>query len=167
LPLNIDVRQPQPQVVMMRGWIIVALVVALSGPATAQQPSTQAGGALRSDVPAIVTRGLDAYRTGGLGAAADVWLVGSPVAGASARAQLVGGLAPLEAAYGNMIGSDVVDVVAIGAHVRRVYVVIRLERGPLYAFFECYQEADGGWIIPAFLLNAKATDIFPAHYLGG
>ena len=121
----------------MRAWRIAALVVALSGPAAAQQSSTQPGGALHSDVPAIVTRGLDAYRTGGLGAAADVWLAGSPISGPSMRAQLVGGLAPLEAAYGHMIGSDVIDAVAIGAHVRRVYVVIRLERGPLYAFFEC------------------------------
>lgn len=56
---------------------------------------------------------------------------------------------------------------AVGAHVRRVYVLVRLERGPLYAFFEYYQEADGGWIIPGFLLNAKATEILPARYLGG
>lgn len=61
----------------MRGWTIAALVVALSAPAAAQQSSTQPGGAPHVEVPAIVTRGLDAYRTGGLGAAVDVWLAGS------------------------------------------------------------------------------------------
>ena len=152
----------------MKALTVAALMaVAVSGPGAAQQPGTQPAGGPHADVPAIVTRGLEAYRTGGLAAAADIWLAGSPVEGPAVRAQLVGGLAPLEAAYGHVVGSDVVDVVSVGAHVRRVYVVVRLERGPLYAFFDCYEEADGSWIIPAFLLNAKAAEILPSRYLGG
>ena len=121
----------------------------------------------RPEVPAIITRGLEAYRTGGLGAAVDVWIEGSPVAGSSAKAQLVGSLAPLESMYGRMVGADVLDVVEIGSHVRRIYAVIRLERGPLYGFFECYQTPDGSWIVPMLLFNSKAQDILPARYLGG
>ena len=65
------------------------------------------------------------------------------------------------------VGADVLDVVEIGSHVRRIYAVIRLERGPLYGFFECYQTPDGSWIVPMLLFNSKAQDILPARYLGG
>lgn len=148
----------------MSGWTTAALVAALAAaPAGAQQAVPA-----RGDVPAIVTRGLEAYQARGLGAALDVWLAGSPVASdPSTKAQMVGGLAPLESAYGRVVGADMVGVVSIGQHVRRVYAVIRLERGPLYAFFECYQTAGGAWIIPGLLFNAKAQDIFPPRYLGG
>lgn len=151
----------------MSRWIIAALIAAGLSRAAGAQASPPPSGATRVDVPAIVTRGLEAYRTGGIGAAADVWLVGSPISSDAARAQLIGALAQLDAAYGHMVGADVVDVLPLGPHVRRVYVVVRMERGPLYGFLECYQTVGGDWIIPSFLFNAKASEILPSRLLGG
>ena len=66
-----------------------------------------------------------------------------------------------------MIGWDIIAVIEVSPHVRRVYVVVRLERGPLFGFFDCYQNATDAWTIPGVLFNAKAQDILPLRYLGG
>jgi hypothetical protein len=144
---------------------------------TAQARATRGGNAgsgavsaaaaiTRSEVPTIVTRGFERYQQGDLSGALDLWLTGSPIVGnGSAKAQMLGGLAPVESAYGAVLGHDIVDVVDIGAHVRRVYAVVRLERGPLYVYFECYQTGDTGtWIVPTLMFNTKVQDIFPAAY---
>ena len=151
----------------MRLSLLSALAIVFpAGVVHAQQPSATTPS--RLEVPAIVTIGLDAYRRAGLDSAIDMWLAGSPFANdAVAKGQVIRGLAPLEMALGRMVGADIIDVVGIGPHVRRVYAVVRLERGPMYGFFECYQTAGGNWIIPALLFNAKAQEILPARYLAG
>jgi len=146
----------------------MALVVAFvsASPLRAQRPAN--AGTTRPEVPAIVTRGLEAYRANGLSGALEVWLAASPVGdNATAKAGMLTGLAPLETVYGKMVGWDIVDVIEVSAHVRRVYVVVRLERGPLYGFFDCYQKASDDWIIPGVLFHAKAQEILPPRYLGG
>ena len=146
----------------------IAVIVAFVSAAPLRAQRTPNAGTTRAEVPAIVTRGLEAYRAYGLSGALDVWLAGSPVGdNATAKAGMLTGLAPLETVYGKMIGWDIVDVIEVSAHVRRVYVVVRMERGPLYGFLDCYQKATDDWIIPGVLFNAKAQDILPSRYLGG
>ena len=151
----------------MRIYEIAVIVAFVSASPLCAQRAPNAG-TTRPDVPAIVTRGLEAYRANGLSGAVDVWLAGSPVGdNATAKAGMLTGLAPVETVYGKMIGWDIVDVIEVSAHVRRVYVVVRLERGPLFGFFDCYQKATDDWIIPGLLFNAKAQDLLPSRYLGG
>jgi hypothetical protein len=54
--------------------VLVGLLA--TAPLGAQRPSVDAA-APRVEVPAIITRGLEAYRAGGLGAALDIWLAGN------------------------------------------------------------------------------------------
>jgi hypothetical protein len=112
-------------------------------------------------VPQIVTDGFAAYVKGDVRAALGVWLKDSPASSAATIEQMVATIAPVEAAYGHIIGHDVLRVVQVGSAVRRVYVVMRYERGPMYAWFECYENA-GRWIIPGFLTNTRASEIMPA-----
>ena len=121
-----------------------------------------------SDVPAIVTRGLEAYRSQGLAAALDIWLKDSPAAlDPAAKPRMIQSIAPLEAAYGKMIGAETLDVVRIGKSVRRVYLILRLERGPIYSYVDCYQAASGAWIVPVVMFNSRPTEILPARFWGG
>ena len=151
----------------VRIYEIAVIVAFVSASPLRAQPAANAR-TTRPEVPAIVTRGLEAYRASGLSGAVDVWLAGSPVAdNATAKAGMLTGLAPIETVFGKMIGWDIVDVIEVSAHVRRVYVVVRLEGGPLYGFFDCYQKASNDWIIPGMLFNAKAQEILPPRYLGG
>ncbi len=149
--------------------VLAALLAAVPAPVPAQTGArtATAAAAQAADVPPIVTAGLEAYRANGLRAALDVWLKDSPVGGnPAATTQLVQGLAPIEALYGRMIGHDILRTVNIGPHVRRVYAALLFERGPLYAFFDCYQ-TPRGWIIPGFLTNTKPQEILPPALLAG
>ena len=119
----------------------------------------------RADVPPIVVRGLEAYQARGTTAAFDIWLVGSPaVTDPSAKANAVEGLKAVERQYGGVVGHEIVGVAPVGTTVRRVYVVIRYERGPLYAWFDCYQTGTS-WIIPGFLVNTRPQMILPPEML--
>jgi hypothetical protein len=141
-------------------WILaVAGLGVATEAAGAQPPSAPA-------VPPIVTAGLEAYQAGGVDAALDAWLAGSPVEREPAAREGIRGLSTtLAPLYGKMIGSETLGVVAIGQSVRRVYIMVRYERGPAYAFFDCYRTPSGTWIIPAFLMNAQPGPILPATML--
>lgn len=117
--------------------------------------------------PPIVTRGLDAYRTQGFSAAIDIWLEDSPALTDANKAQIIEGLKPMHVTYGQMIGADILAVVPIGGSVRRVYLVVRLERGPLYSFIDCYETAPGKWVIPGLMFNAQPHQILPLRFWGG
>lgn len=140
---------------------LVALLLAAPCAAAAQTSGPQ------SDTPDIVLQGMSAYQKGDLHAALAVWLHGSPVENETTTERMVASLAPIEQAYGKMVGYDVLRVVDLGAAVRRVYAVIRFERGPLYAYFDCYQQASGNWVIPTLMANARASEILPADLLAG
>ena len=137
------------------------MVLTLASPtgAASQTPS-------RTDTPRIVIDGMEAYRRDGARAALNVWLKGSPAGSPGAVEQMIETLSPIEAAYGRVIGHDILRVVLVGRSVRRVYAIIKYERGPLYAYFDCY-ESPTGWIIPGFLSNTKPGEILPADLLSG
>jgi hypothetical protein len=134
------------------------LIVAIPAGAQAADRST--------DVPRIVTAGFAAYESKGSRAALAAWLEGSPVSNPATTEQMVASLAPVEAAYGNVIGHETLRVVPVSASVRRVYGIIRYERGPLFIAFDCYWTGKD-WIIPMFLTNTKAAEILPASLLAG
>jgi hypothetical protein len=119
-----------------------------------------------TSVPPIVVEGMRAYEKGDLRAALAVWLRGSPVNNAATTEQMVASVAPIEGAYGRMIGHEILRVVPIGTAVRRVYAVLRYERGPMYGSFDCYR-AETGWIIPVFNTNTRAPEVLPAGMLAG
>jgi hypothetical protein len=119
-----------------------------------------------TDIPQIVTAGFAAYESKGSRAALAVWLQGSPVSNPATTEQMIASLAPIEAAYGNVIGHEIVRVVQVSPSLRRVYAIIRYERGPLFIYFDCYHTGKD-WIIPMFLTNTRAAEIFPASLLAG
>jgi len=116
------------------------------------------------DVPAIVRSGLDSLKAGGFDAAIRVWMKGSPVEQSTTIDRVRGSLQPVLELYGSYVGYDILGVVHVGAHVRRTYVVMLLARGPVYAYFDCY-ETTSGWVIPAFLINAQPQAILPPEML--
>ena len=149
----------------MRGRsLIIALVLIACALSVADAQAASSS----SDVPAIVTRGLEAYQSQGLAAALDIWLEDSPAAlDPAAKPRMIQSVAPLEAAYGKMIGAEVLEVVGIGESVRRVYLTLRLERGPIYSYIDCYRAASGAWIVPVLMFNSRPNEILPRKFWGG
>jgi hypothetical protein len=116
------------------------------------------------DVAPIVRAGLDAYKAGNAATALTTWFKGSPVPEQSTLAAR-GVLEQIESSYGRMVGYDVLQVAALGPHVTRSYIVLLYEKGPLYAWFDCYKTGDQ-WIMTGFLFNTKPDLILPPNLLG-
>ena len=116
------------------------------------------------EVPPVVRAGLDAYKAGDIGAALDVWFKNSP-----APRQTIpttrGAFEQVEASYGHMTGYDLLEVVPFGTHATRTYAILLYEKGPVYAWFDCFKTGDG-WILTGFLFNTKPDLILPATMLG-
>jgi hypothetical protein len=119
-----------------------------------------------ASVPEIVKQGFDIYLKAGPKAGVDAWLKGSPLQNdKSAISAVVGGLTNVEVAYGKFIGWETIKVVLLSESTRRVYVVAKYERGPLFCSFDCYKSTD--WIIPTFNVHTKANEILPSFLLSG
>ncbi len=119
-----------------------------------------------TDVPGVVSAGFAAYETKGLRAALAVWLEGSPASNAATTEQMIATLTPVETAYGSLMGHEIVRVVPVTPSLRRVYAIIRYERGPLFISFDCYRTGKD-WIIPMVFTNTRAAEILPAALLAG
>ena len=116
------------------------------------------------EVPLIVRTGFDSLKASGFKSAVAAWMRGSPAEDPSIPAQLMQSLGVVLEKYGPYQGYDIVGVVGIGEHVRRIYAVALFDRGPVYASFDCYSRG-GSWIIPGFLMNAQAQMILPPAML--
>lgn len=118
------------------------------------------------DVPPVVISGLNVYRTNSLQAAYEIWSKGTLEHDKASREAAVTGLTQVESIYGKMTGYDIVKVVPIGAVVKRVYFVVHYEKGPVYAYFDCYNAGEK-WMVSDLLFHTKANLVFPASLLGG
>jgi len=109
-------------------------------------------------MPPVIRDGLEIYKVKGAAAAVARWLKDSPITDGSDVARE---LAKIEGFYGRMVGYDVLDVVRFGAYASRSYIVILFEKGPVYAWVDCYLPKDQ-WIVTSLLFNTKADMILPA-----
>jgi hypothetical protein len=121
----------------------------------------------QKDIPNVVTDGLNAYQKSGGKAALAAWLKGSPMENdTTTNISMTGLLGQIETAYGKMVGYDVLRVVIVSPALQRVYLLIKFEKGPVYASFDCYK-ASAGWIVPILNLHTKASEVLPANLLSG
>jgi hypothetical protein len=121
----------------------------------------------QEDIPAIVSSGLDAYKKSGGKAALAVWLKGSSLeSDTSTGVKMIGILNQIEAAYGKMIGFEKIRLVPVSPSLIRAYVLMKYEKGPLYAAFDCYK-TEAGWVIPQVDFNTKASAVLPESFLVG
>jgi hypothetical protein len=121
----------------------------------------------QSDVPTIVTDGLVAYQKSGGEAAMAVWLKDSPIeTDTTTRINVAGGLAQIATAYGKMVGYEVLRTVSIAPSLRRIFVLGKFEKGPVFFSFDCYK-ADKSWTLPLINFNTKPNTILPEGMLNG
>jgi hypothetical protein len=141
---------------MKNGILILQATLCLGGSALAD-----------AKLPTIVAEGLAAYQKSGGPAAITAWLKGSPLEDDSTSTIHINELlGQIETDYGKMIGFDLVRIVTVSPAVQRVYLVLKFERGPVYASFDCYKTG-AGWIIATMDANTKANAVFPPRFLDG
>ena len=118
-----------------------------------------------NDVPPVVIAGLDAYRAKGLKPAYAIWSNGALEFDRASKEAVIAGLTQIELIYGKMIDYNVVKTIVIGSAVQRVYIVLLYERGPVFAYMDCYKTGDK-WIVTDLMFHTKANAVFPAKLLG-
>jgi hypothetical protein len=148
----------------MRNTISLSLLTALC--------LTTSSCAAKPEIPKVIADGFSAYQTSGSKDALALWLKGSPVENdAATSANMNGLLSQVEKAYGKMSGFELIRTVPISPSVQRIYIVIRFERGPLYALFDCFKpsldKANPTWIVNNLECNIAAKAILPPALLEG
>jgi hypothetical protein len=147
------------------------LLGSLTAFALEQSPPSSAapGGSLNASLglPAVVKDGLDTYLKSGSKAAVEAWLKDAPLEkDENSIARVVGQFRQVEALYGKMTGFEEIRIVALTPSFKRVYILIKFERGPVFASFDCFRP-DQAWIVPIFNFNTKANEVLPADMLSG
>jgi len=121
----------------------------------------------QTNVPTIVSDWLGVYQKSGEQEAMAAWFKGSPIeSDTNATVNIAGLFTRMETAYGKMTGFEPIRTVAVAPSYQRVYVLIKYERSPLFAWFDCYK-INGSWAVTTVDFNIKASAILPEPVLGG
>lgn len=114
----------------------------------------------------LVVEGLNAYQRNGGKAGLAVWTRGSAIQNDELKGGSADGFDQIEKSYGKMIGFEVIRVVPIAESMQRVYILLKYERGPAYASFDCYLSSNV-WIIPMMNYSVRPSAILPNSILSG
>lgn len=113
------------------------------------------------DIPKIVLSGVEAYKAEGPEAALAAWIKGSPIEGSKDAMSQANILHQVQDFYGSFKGVDLIRARNLTPNVRVLYLSLNYEKGPVFAKFTLYQNAQG-WILTNFLFNTKEEAVLPA-----
>lgn len=109
------------------------------------------------EIPAPVITGLNMLR-GDCQKAFTLWTKSFKSAD---RDQLIASCSTLEQLGGPIYGYDIVRVLEITPHLRRVYVVLLYQNQPIYLMLMAYKPGSGDWKIGAVIWNSDPDKILP------
>ena len=91
-----------------------------------------------------------------------VWLKDSPAAADTRDVLDLEALLDEMATFrGKMAGYEVIKTVVFSPSSERVYLLLKLEKGPLYLALDCYRTPAGAWIIPLIGFNVRPEKVLP------
>lgn len=117
-------------------------------------------GAKATDLPPIVTAGMNAYKSGGPDEAVKTWIQGSPMEGSRDVLSEANILRQVQDFYGAYQSFDVISMRDLSPTARIIYVTMNYQKGPLFAKFVVYH-SEKGWILTTFTFNTKEEAVLP------
>ncbi len=115
----------------------------------------------------VVTRGLDAYLSGGPRQAIESWVKGSALEGSKEVMSQANVLRQVEDFYGKYEGYEVVDNHRISKRVHMILFIMNYTRGPLFARIQAYRSTSGEWVATDFKFHTEASVIWPSASIYG
>lgn len=114
-----------------------------------------------------MAKGFATYQKDGALAAVNAWFTGSArESDGGIQDDAVARLGRVQGWLGPMTGYELIRSVTLSRSTRRVYMVVKFEKGVAWMAFDCYlPEKD--WIVTRFEFNTHATQILPPNILGG
>ena len=124
--------------------------------------AAQTSGPVASEsLPPIVVLGLEAYKTNGPEEAVRTWVKGSGIDGTKEALSQANALLQAQEFYGSYRAFEIVSIKDLSPRTRVVYLVLDLEKGPLFAKFVVYRSGQA-WILAYFNFSTKEELVFPS-----
>ena len=115
-------------------------------------------------VPRPVTEGLQSLAVGHCASAMTRWTAWwTRSDDATKRNQLIASCPVLDSVGGALLGYDVIKVLDVTPHLRRVYILLRYERQPLYMMLTAYAPDGTGWKVMAVNWNTDIDKVVPPN----
>lgn len=134
------------------------LLVASFSPGWAATPAAEI------PLPAILERGLSAFRVNGGKLAVENWTRGGPLEGTRGEETEIALIQKLEKLYGRYDGHAAIERVALSPASSIYYLEIQLKEGPIYMKFLVFNGRDGERVT-ALTTHAEPDQILPAYIL--
>ena len=116
----------------------------------------------QNDLPPVVQRGLVELRNGHCQDAMDLWTSTWPE---PQKSQMAGSCPGLAQYAGAVHGYDVIRVVDVTPHMRRVYAMLQCEAEPVFLLVVVYQPGDADWKVGVVNWNTDPDKVIPASIL--
>ncbi|HEV8544457.1 MAG TPA: hypothetical protein VGR78_18875 [Verrucomicrobiae bacterium] len=111
-------------------------------------------------MPAIIQKGLDLYKRGGVGIAFDAWQSGGAIEGDSSVAAKSRAFKDMTGLVGDYKSSEVIQLKEITRTSRIVYVAMNFKRGAIYARFLLYH-AENDWVVQDMTFSIRPEAVMP------
>jgi hypothetical protein len=117
-------------------------------------------------LPPLVVRGLQALQEQRCRDAFDIWTADWQWPRDTERRQeLMATCDFLQSIGAALHGYDVFHVVTVTPHLRRIYIVLRYERHPMYLMLSAYAPVDDDWRVTAINWDRDPDKVFPESIL--
>jgi hypothetical protein len=123
--------------------------------------------AQRPEIPAPVQRGLELLQVDSAEAAVAIWSAAwTNSTDAGKAAAILAGFRQLAQLGGRVRAYDILGVESVGPHIRRVFVLLRYERLPVFAQLVAYDRGldTPSWMVATVSLNTDPHEVLPASY---
>ncbi|MEW6671626.1 MAG: hypothetical protein AB1427_07975 [Thermodesulfobacteriota bacterium] len=117
------------------------------------------GGALASEP--IIEEGFKAFKEGGVEAAWKAWSKGGPLEDSKELMAQAAQFGQIGTYYGKYHSHEYVSTKKLGPKNKIVFVIINLEKGPLFGRFILFQNSAGKWTLPNFRFHTEVERVWP------
>lgn len=117
-----------------------------------------------TEIPSVVTEGLDLLIENKRTAAVAHWSRSWTDADTARSSTLIESLDDLDRLLGVVQGYDLVKSFEVGPSILNLYLIVRYEKQPLFAFFALYRPKSE-WQVNAVSWNTDAAAVFPSSLL--
>lgn len=113
----------------------------------------------------IIENGFEAFKNSGAEAAFSVWAKNGPLDGSVELKAQASQFGQIGAYYGKYVSHDYILTRVLSPNNKVIFLILNLEKGPLYGRFLLYKNEKGIWISPNFFFHTQPQQVWPSEML--
>jgi hypothetical protein len=135
--------------IMKRLMLILVFVIFSSSAVFASEP--------------VLENGFKAFKELGVETAFRAWAKGGPFDGSKELMAQASQFGQIGAYYGKYSSHEYIFSKQLSERNKIVYVILNLEKGPLFGQFYLSKDSEGKWIVPKFRFHTDIEQIWPSE----